>query len=160
MFDGVCILMSLFLFYNTPYQSRKLAFSVLFYFIVSDVIYHYFLIDFRQANNWVIYWLYNLVNIFVLVRSYIIKAHYLIFILMGLNVLLNVITSMWFVSDIISDVIYNSYSYSAGAIMIVCLFYMWTLANGNKLFDGENNNSDFINFLFRRGGRNSSGGLL
>ena len=91
MFDGICILIALFLFYKVESAYRDAAFLVLTWFVVSDVIYHYFLLDFRNANNWVIYQFYNAINVAILYKlKPLVKAPFILLFL-GANVMLNIV---------------------------------------------------------------------
>lgn len=150
-FDGVCVLIALYLFSKAKPSMRSISFTMLCFFVVSEIIYQRFFLDFRTVNNWVIYWIYNAVSASCMWKFYQLKAHFLVFILMGLNIIVSSVASLWFVNEIIPKIVYNYYPYPAGAIMVLCLVYMWMLTNGNRFLDSKANNSSSIRFLFWRG---------
>jgi hypothetical protein len=153
MFDGVCILIALYLFSKCRERFKSIAFLVLCFFVVPDVVYHYFLLDFRAENNWVIYQLYNIINVALIYKLYKSNAHLIIIALLAINVLLNIVASHYFISDLIPKIVYNSYSYIAGGIMLACLGYMRVLTNGNRTLERFNNHSGLIGVLFRTSDR-------
>jgi hypothetical protein len=153
MFDGLCILMALYLFSNTRERFKSIAFLVLCFFVVPDVAYHYLFLEFRAANNWVIYQIYNLINVVLIYKLYKNNAHLIIIGLLAANVLLNIVVSHYFISDLVSKIVYNSYPYIAGSIMLACLSYMWVLTNGNRTLERFNNHTGLIGVLFRTSDR-------
>jgi len=149
MFDGLAILLALFLYHKAESGYRNIAFFVLCFFIVSDVIAHHFFFDLRESNHWLIYQLYNTVNAFVIWKLKKLGVSLFILAILTVNVLLNIVVSMWFVSNLIPDAVYNTYPYTAGFLMALCLFYLWMVSYGIRLGDKQGNNSNFIGSILR-----------
>lgn len=168
MFDGICILTALFLFYKVEFAYRDVAFLVLCWFVVSDVIYHYLLLDFRNANNWVIYQFYNVINVVIFYKLKPLVSAPFILLVLGLNVLLNIVVSFWFISTTDDKMIYDSYPYPAGILMLLALSYMWCLGYGIRRVEFYRNNRKFFYSFLRvclgkhiwRGDRLQSKGLV
>ncbi len=78
-FDGFALIVAVFLVYGVREEFRRIAITVLAFFVVSDAFYHYFLFDLREANNWLIYWIYNGVNVLVLYNLKRLRAHITVF---------------------------------------------------------------------------------
>ena len=148
-FDGFALITTVFLVYGIKEEFRRIGITVLAYFVVSDAIYHYFLIDFRQANNWAIYWIYNAVNIAVLFNLKRLHAHLVITLLISLTILLNIIVSFYFISDFMPEWVYNGYFIPADIIALLILAYLWMIGYGDRLLVSENYNRSFINRVFR-----------
>ena len=70
IYDGLCILLAMFLFYKVEEGYRDIAFFVLCFFVVSDVFYHYFFLDIRNApgNGWIIFLIYNIINVSIIMK--------------------------------------------------------------------------------------------
>jgi hypothetical protein len=153
MFDGLCILASLYLYTKVWNDDKSTAFTMLCFFVVSDVAYHYLFKEFRVNNNWAIYWIYNAINLGVMWNLKKSGAHLIALALISINVLLNIVVSFYFISNSIGYSVYNIYPYLAGIIMILCLLYMWGLGHGAKRVDSLNNRSGAVGALFRRCGR-------
>lgn len=160
MFDGLCILVALYLYTKAWNDDKSTAFSMLCFFVVSDVAYHYLFKDFRAENNWAIYWIYNVINLGVMWNLKKSGAHLISLVLISINVLLNIVVSFYFISNSIGYSVYNIYPYLAGIIMILCLLYMWGLGHGARRIDSHNHHSGVIGALFRRCGRMGKQGLL
>ncbi len=140
MFDGICILIALFLFYKVEEGYRDIAFFVLCFFIVSDVIYHYFFLDLRNANNWLIYQFYNVVNIWIIYKLGKIMSPQFIIRVLKANVLLNIVISLWFISTTDGKMIYNVYPYLAGVFMVLALSFLWMVSYGVRLLASKSHN--------------------
>jgi len=95
MFDGICILLSMFLFYKAEEGYRDIAFFVLCFFVVSDVVFHYFLLDIRYAagNGWIIFLLYNTINVAIIWKLWKLMSPLFIRRVLVANVLLNIVVS-------------------------------------------------------------------
>ena len=156
MFDGICILIALYLYIKVWRDEQRIAFTVLCFFIISDVTYHYLFKDFRGANNWLIYQLYSAINIIIIYKLRQLNAHLFIIGLIVANTLINILTSFYFISHSISSIVYSAYPYFAGAISILCLIYLRMLGNGARYLNSNVNNKSAVGFLFRR----SSGSLF
>lgn len=140
MFDGICILLVLFLFHKVEEGYRDIAFFVLCFFILSDVIYHYFFLDFRAANNWVIYLLYSAVNVWVIYKLGKLMSPLFIIRVLKANVLLNIAISLWFISTTDDKMIYNVYPYLAGILMVLALSFLWMVSYGCRLLVSKAHN--------------------
>lgn len=149
MFDGICILIALFLFYKVEEGYRDIAFFVLCFFVVSDITYHYFFLDFRSANNWVIYLLYNIINVSIMVKIHKMMSPLFILLVLGVNVLLNIVASYFFISNLVPELVYTIYPYPAGLLMLLSLFYLWMVGYGIRLSNSKANNTGFISSLLR-----------
>lgn len=156
MFDGICILIALYLYTKVWRNYQSIAFTVLCFFVVSDVTYNYLFKDFRGSNNWLIYQLYSAINIAVIYKLRQLNAHLFIIGLIVSNTLVNVVTSFYFISQAVSPSVYNLYPYFAGAISILCLIYLRMLGNGVRYLNSNINNQGAVSVLFRR----SNGGLF
>ena len=151
MFDGICILLALFLYYKVEEGYRDIAFFVLCFFMISDAMYHYFFIDIRsgEGNGWIIYQLYNIINVLIIWKIRHLSGSLFIRLVLTANVLLNIVVSYFFISNSITKMVYNVYPYPAGFLMLLCLFYLWMVGYGIRLSDSKDNNSAFINSLLR-----------
>lgn len=159
MFDGICILIALYLYSKVSRAEKSIAFTVLCFFVVSDVVYNYLFKEFRSDNHWVIYWLYSAVNLGVIYNLKRTGAHLVIMALIAANVLLNIVVSFYFISKSIPYWVYNLYPYPAGFIMVSCLIYLWMLQNGARRIDSLANNQSALGVFFRRGDRLGGRGL-
>ncbi len=149
IFDGVCILLALFLYHKTEEGYRNIAFFVLCFFVVSDSVAHHFFLEFRGANNWVIYQLYNLVIIAIGLKIYKMVSALFMLLIFTANVLLNIVVSYYFISNSVPKVVYTIYPYPAGFLMVLSLFYLWMVGYGIRLSNSKSNYSEFINTLLR-----------
>lgn len=149
MFDGLCILLALFLFYKAEKGYRNIAFFLLCWFIVSDVVYHYFFTDFRADNNWFIYQLYSTVNLFILYKLKPLVPTIFILVVISANVFFNIIISLWFISTTDDKMIYNMYPYPAGIVMLLVLSYMWAMGYGIRRVEFYRNNRSLIYSFLR-----------
>jgi len=140
MFDGLCILLAMFLFYKVEEGYRDIAFFVLCFFVVSDIIYHYFFLEFRADNNWFIYQLYSAVNIWIIYKLSKIMSPLFITRILKVNVLLNIVVSLWFLSTTDDKIIYNVYPYLAGILMVLALSFLWMVSYGARLLVSKGNN--------------------
>lgn len=147
-FDGFALITAVFLVYGVNAEFRRIAVTVLAFFVVSDAFYHYFLFDLREANHWLIYWIYNSVNILVLCNLKRLGAHLVITSLIAANVLLNIVVSFYFISKFIPEWVYNTYFIPADAIALLVLGYLWMIGYGNRLLNNKINNRNLINRLF------------
>jgi len=149
IFDGLCILIAMFLFYKVEEGYRDIAFFVLCFFVVSDAVAHHFFMEFRGANNWFIYQLYNIVIVAIMWKIRNMRSAMLILLVLTANILLNIVVSYYFISNSIAKIVYTIYPYPAGFLMLLCLFYLWMVGYGIRLSDSKINNSAFINSLLR-----------
>jgi len=151
MFDGLCILLALFLFYKAEEGYRDIAFFVLCFFVVSNVVYRYFFLDFRgiKGNGWFIYQLYNCVNVAIMWKLWKMKSALFIRRVLLANVLLNIVVSYYFISNMLPKLVYTIYPYPAGLLMLLCLFYLWMVGYGIRLCDNKVNHTGIICFLLR-----------
>lgn len=138
MFDGICILLALFLYSKAQEGYRDIAFFTMCWFAVSDIVAHHFFLDFRSANNWVIYLLYSAVNVWVIYKLNGLPESAFVVKLLRANVLLNIVASAWFLSSTDSEMIYNIYSYLAGIIMVLVLSYLWMVSYGVGILASKN----------------------
>lgn len=151
MFDALCIILALFLYRGVRESYRNIAFVVLCWFVISDLVFHYLFLEFRADNDWAIYQLYNLVNVVVLYKLVKFNAFSFLIASIGANVLLNIVASAYFISNSISTELLQSYTYPAGAIMLVNIMYLWIMGNGTRPRDFQTNNRDSVlYFLFVR----------
>jgi len=151
MFDGICILLALFLFYKAEEGYRDIAFFVLCWFVVSDAIYYYLLWDIRgvDGNGWIIFQLYNLLNVSIILKIRKLMSPLFITSLLTANVLLNIVASFYFISNLLPESVYNIYPYAAGFIMLLSLFYLWTVSYGVRLGDSKSSNTNIISAILR-----------
>ena len=151
MFDGICILIALFLFNKTEEGYRNIAFFVMCWFVVSDAVAHHFFLDIRSAkgNGWIIYQLYNCVNVWIIYKIWKMMSPLFMLLILGVNVLLNIVVSYYFISNMVHKMIYTIYPYPAGFIMVLCLFYLWMVGYGIRLSNSKSNYSAFIDPLLR-----------
>ena len=151
--DGILILICLYLTFKTDIEYRAIAFAVLAYLVISDVTYNYLFIEIRQSNNWLIYTLYNLINLFTLYNLEKFRAHLVIRYLIFANILLNVAVSFYFTTESIGESVYNMYPYLASCIAIMCVMYVGILSVGIKYLGSNfNNRSRIASHLLRRRG--------
>lgn len=147
-FDGFALITAVFLVYGVNTEFKRIAVTVLAFFVVSDAFYHYFLFNLREANHWLIYWIYNTVNILVLWNLRRLGAHVVISGLVSTNILLNIVVSFYFISNFIPEWVYNGYFIPADVIALLILAYLWMIGYGNRLLSSKINNRNFINRLF------------
>lgn len=138
--DGTLMLTAFYLYNKTPPVYEKISLAVFLWFFISDIVAHHFLLDLRSSNHWVIYQLYNLINVAVMYFLFKNKSHVSILAILVANVLLNIIASLYFVGSTIPIEVYNIYPYLAGVCMILAILYMWALSNGNNIANGNDNN--------------------
>jgi len=153
MFDLVCILLAFYLYRRVWRDDESIAFWMLCFFAISEIVYSRFALEFRAENNWAIYWIYNGINLFVMYKLKVCAAHLVSLVFIGLNILLNIVASFYFISNIVPEAVYNYYPYPAGFIMVACLTYLWALGHGARRIDSLDDNSGFISTFFRRGSR-------
>lgn len=149
IFDGLCILTAMFLFYKVEEGYRDIAFFVLCFFVISDAVAHHFFMDIRNANNWIIYQLYNFVIILIMWRIWNMVSALFILYVLGANVLLNIVVSYYFISNMVPKLIYTIYPYPAGFLMLLCLFYLWMVSYGIRLSNSKVNHTGIIDPLLR-----------
>jgi len=151
MFDGICILLALFLYHKAETGYRNIAFFVLCFFVVSDVVYNYFLLDLRYqpGHGWIIFMLYSFVNCWIIYKLWRLSSPISIRCVLATNVLLNIVASNYFTSNTIPDLVYTMYEYPAGLLMISCLIFLWMVSYGIRLGDKQGNNSNFISAVLR-----------
>jgi len=154
MTDGIIIVIALILFSQAKKEYRKIAFTVLFFYVLSDVLYHYFFLDFRKANNWALYIFYNIINASILLKLDYLKSHNAIKLLIVANIMLNIPMSLYFVTNEQFKYMYNVYYYPALVIAILCLIYMGLISElGNYIKSRSifiDNSNPFVAFLCRR----------
>jgi len=150
MFDGLCILAALTLFWLACEVYRNIAFLVLCFFVVSEVTHTNFFLTFRSANPWFIYQLYSLINVIIIYRLYKAKAHISIVGLITLNVLLNIVVSYYLISDVLPKAIFILYPDIAGIIAVLCLVYMGAITRyGNRYLDYKNHSDHLFGRILR-----------
>jgi len=151
MFDGICILLALFLYYKVEEGYRDIAFFVLCFFVVSNVVYRYFFLEFRaiEGNRWFIYQLYNCVNVAVIWKLWRLKEAIFVRRVLLVNVLLNIAVSYYFISNMVHKLIYTIYPYPAAILMLLCLFYLWMVGYGIRMGNNKVNHTGFICTLLR-----------
>lgn len=161
-FDGVCILIALLWLYPSAINEFKsVSFTLLCFFVVSEVVYQRFFLDVRNENNWIIYLVYNVINLAILFRLHYLKSHLVIIVVITANLLLNIVVSYYFKHTLVSIDVYNAYPYVAGLLMISCLAYMWGLTNnGIGLLRRYANYRGIVGILFRSSPRLAQQGLL
>lgn len=147
-FDGFALITAVFLVYGVNAEFKRIAVTVLAFFVVSDTFYHYFLFDLREANHWLIYWIYNTVNILVMLNLKRLGSHMIITGLIALNVLLNIVVSFYFISKSMPEWVYNGYFIPADIIASLILCYLWMIGYGNRLLSNQINNRNFIHRIF------------
>ena len=147
--DGLILLAAFYLYLKATLNYKNIALVVFLWLLVSDVTYNYFFLEFRAANNWVIYQLYNTINITVMYFLAYNKSHLVIIGLIIANVLLNIVVSYYFIGNSVPYWVYNLYPYVANAIAILSLCYLWMLGNGVKRLDSDNNHRGYIANLLR-----------
>jgi len=147
-FDGFALITAVFLVYGVNTEFKRIAVTVLAFFVVSDAFYHYFLFELRAANHWLIYWIYNTINILVLWNLKRLGAHMVITGLIAANVLLNIVVSFYFISKSMPEWVYNGYFIPADVIALLILAYLWMIGYGNRFLSNKINNRSFINRLF------------
>ena len=148
MLDRFAIFTAFILWLTAHKRYSKIAFVLFLWLLIPDLIHTYLFLEFREANNWVIYQLYNCVNsatICALIKLY---SHMLIIYTLAINILLNILISFYFISDNIPILVYNSYSYVAGMLTVIGLMYMRALHYGSRVRQREINNRKFINLVF------------
>ena len=150
-FDGVCALLGFFYLYpRAKEEFKSISYHVLGFFVVSEIVYQRFFLDFRGDNGWAIYWIYNSINVYLLLALWKRRAHMVIILLLSSNVLLNIVAAQYFTSEAIPESVYNLYPYPAAVIMLLSVFYMWSLSNGGRILDRKANQYGIADFLFRR----------
>jgi len=148
-FDGIAILLALLFYRQSAPEHERTAFCVLCFFVVSEVVYQRFFLDIRSQNNWLIFILYNVINTAVCYKLHQLKSHLIILLTILLNVLLNIVVSFNTTSDLVGQIVYTSYSYIAAALMLVCLWYMWSIKNGNRILERLADSKSKWGILFR-----------
>lgn len=151
IFDGLCILLALFLYYKVEEGYRDIAFFVLCFFVVSDVVAHHFFMGLRTAkgNGWIIYQLYNFVIVAIMWKIWNMMSALFILFVLGVNVLLNIVVSYYFISNAIPKLLYTIYPYPAGFLMLLCLFFLWMVGYGIRLSNSKSNHTGIIDPLLR-----------
>jgi len=144
MADGIIILFALYFYSQAAIEFKKIAFTVLLYFVISDITYHYFFLEFRLANKWPLYLMYNLINIGILFRLDYLKSHNVIKMLISLNILLNIVQAFYFITTTDSNFVYNMYKYLAVPIAICASIYMGLLRDGAKYLSIKTYNNGYI----------------
>lgn len=147
MFESICILTALYLYANSA-EYRDISFSVLCFFVISDVVFNYILLDFRAENNWLIYQFYNVINIFIVLSLAKNKAHLVILGVIIANILLNIVVSLYFISSW-GRWVYDMYKYVAGFLMVLALCYMWVISYGIRFLDRPNCHRNLFDMVFR-----------
>jgi len=162
MFDGLCILIAMFLFYKVEEGYRDITFFVLCFFVVSDVFFQYFFLDIRSAkgNGWIIYQLYNAINIAIMIKIKPMAGSLFIKRVLLANVLLNIVVSYYFISNLVPKLVYTIYPYPAGFLMLLCLFYLWMVGYGIRLCNSKVNHTGLICSLLQYCLCNRGGGRL
>jgi len=144
MADGIIILFALYFYSQAGIEFKKIAFTVLLYFVVSDVTYHYFFLEFRLQNKWPLYLMYNVINVTILFRLDYLKSHNAIKMLISLNILLNIVQAFYFITTTDSHFVYNMYKYIAIPIAILALIYMGLLRDGAKYLSIKSYNNAYL----------------
>jgi len=147
--DGVFILLAFYLYQKATLDYKNIALVVFLWFLVSDVVYHHAFLGFRAENNWAIYQFYNMINIAVILFLANNKSHMVIIVLIIANILLNIVASYYFISDLMPISVYNSYPYFAKTIAFLALIYMWMLGHGVKFLDSDDHNRSYLINLLR-----------
>ena len=94
--DGAILLAAFYLYVKATLDYKNIALVVFLWLLVSDVTYNYFFLEFRAANNWVIYQLYNVINISVMYFLAYNKSHIVMLGLIITNIMLNIVEIIGF----------------------------------------------------------------
>jgi hypothetical protein len=148
MFDRIVILASFALLMTSHNRYKKIAFVLFLWLLISDLAHTYLLLEFRDANAWVIYQIYNLINSATILTLTKLYSHMIIIYTLAANILLNITVSFYFISPNVSEIVYNSYSYIAAFLAVTALYYMGMLRDGDRLKRREKPNTSVINLLF------------
>ena len=150
----------MFLFYKVEEGYRDIAFFVLCFFVVSDAVAHHFFLDIRSAkgNGWIIFVLYNIINVSIIWKLWVLKSPLFIRHVLVANVALNIVVSYYFISNSVSKLVYTLYEYPAAILMALCLFFLWMAGYGNRLCNSKINNAGVLctlrRYCLRSGGGN------
>lgn len=123
-FDVACVLLSLAIACYSDNKNRRICWTLYWWFLISHAVYTNLLLDLRAEHNWLIYQMYNAINILSIYCLKSLNAHIGIILLMAVNILLNCFVSIYFAYDFVEIIVYNMYVYPASAIMISVLIYM------------------------------------
>ena len=144
MFDFTCIILALIINANAKNNYKNIVYLLLCWFVVSDICYHYLILDYRDSHNSVIFQIYNTINVLTLYCLKKFNAHIISMLLIALNILLNVTVSLYYVYDFIPVIVYNLYKYPAGLISILVLIYMALLTKKGANVGCRSNSESFL----------------
>ena len=152
-FDGICIIIALFFTARASRQYQSICFIVLCWFVISEVVYNHLFLELRAQNNWLIYIFYNVINVIIALKLLSNQSHNVIISLISLNILLNIVVSMYFAGYLFPIFLYHMYPYIAASISVAVLIYMWDISNGARFIDRlAHNKNNFIRLLCIRYG--------
>ena len=149
MFDFACIVIALLIAYKNTNKNRQICFILLAWFVVSESAHTNLLLEVRAEHNWLIYQMYNIINVltgYALIQS---NSHVVMVLLMSVNILLNVITSLYFAYDFMPDIVYNVYYPIAVLISLTVLIYMFILTQKRGRCGGSHNHKTDFHWIFR-----------
>ena len=128
------------LFFFARDEFKNISFFVLAYFVLSDALYHYFFLGLREANLWPLYLFYNVINVTILIFLDYYKSHQAIKFIIAANLLLNIIQSVYFITETKTSFVYNTYYWISLMLAVFALFYMSMLTKWKG----------FVNYLSSR----------
>ncbi len=150
MFDIACIVVALLIVCTNNNKNRQICCTLLAWFVISELTYTNLLLDIRVEHNWLIYQIYNVINVLTIFQLKNLNAHIGIISLMAVNILLNCFVSTYFAYDFIGVIVYNMYVYPASAIMISVLIYMIMVTIRGGFGCSRGNKSSIINIICLR----------
>ena len=130
-------------------EYRFLAGAVFFEFSMHNVLFQGGVVDSNLLNPWLIYLAYATVQILTMAYLYFKKAHFIITLLIFINLIFNLLAIQDFTSYKFMS-IYMTYKYLVGTIMIFELIYLGLLSQYVRYHITKrwNVNNDYIDSVF------------
>lgn len=154
MFDVFCAICALVLLSMSNGRFKGMSLTMFLFFFVSLMVYEFAFLEFRSQNRWAIYQFYSLIDCVCIYALKKLQSHFVILILLALNVLYNICTSLYYIYPLIPELVYELYVPICGSISVLCLLYMWMISDyGIKHINKRSSNNSFITrlLLFRVG---------
>ena len=149
-FDYICIIVSMVLCYNANPKHSKISFILMAWFVLSEISYSNFFVEYQKVNQSFIYLIYGFITI---PSAYMLKklnSHIFILLVFGTNLLLLATTVLYFVYDFVPEIVYNTYKYIAALISLSVIYYMVRLNKKGGPFGGCTNKVGFHRVFWMR----------
>lgn len=149
MFDFTCIMISLFVAYKTKNKNRDIVFLLMSWFVVSESFYVLVSEIWPNSTSGYIHTIYNSINMLVTFLLAKLNAHMFILLVMAINLLLNITSTLYYEYYFVSDLVYNTYFYPAATISFLVLIYMITISKKGLPFGFKPSNNSIISRVLR-----------